>query len=184
MEKKNILVLTGSPRKNGNSDKMAEAFIKGATAAGHEVTKFETARKDILGCKACNTCWSKGTACSFEDDFQELTTLLEAADAIVFATPLYWFSFSAQIKAAIDKMYSYLGKDCKKPLKIKESALLVCGGDDEPEVFEGITISYKAIAKYMKWQDRGVVIVPGVSEKNDIEGTKFLEEIEKLGKSI
>jgi multimeric flavodoxin WrbA len=57
---KNILVLTGSPRKNGNSEKMADAFIKSAQASGHKVTKFETRGKEINGCKACKTCWSKG----------------------------------------------------------------------------------------------------------------------------
>lgn len=60
LEKKNILVLTGSPRRNGNSDSMADAFIKGAQSAGHEVNIFETSSKDIGGCRACNTCWSKG----------------------------------------------------------------------------------------------------------------------------
>ena len=95
---KNILVLTGSPRKGGNSDLMADAFIKGAIAKGHQVIKFETAKKVIGGCKACDKCWSLGTACVFRDDFAELEPLIEKADVIVLATPLYWFNMSAQIK--------------------------------------------------------------------------------------
>ncbi|MBI6871274.1 flavodoxin family protein [Clostridium aciditolerans] len=184
MEKKNILVLTGSARKNGNSDKMADSFIKGAESIGHEVIKFETARKEIGGCKACETCWSKGKPCSFQDDFDELAPLLEAADVIVFSTPLYWFNFSAQIKAVIDKMYAYLGKSCKRPLKIKESLLIVCGADEGTNVFDGIITTYREIAHYMKWEDRGVLAVPKVSEKGAIEATDALMKAEELGKSL
>lgn len=181
---KNILVLTGSPRRNGNSDKMAEVFIKGALSIGHEVTKFEAAKKDIKGCKACKACWSKGKACTFQDDFDELAPLLEAADVIVFCTPLYWFSFPSQIKAAIDKMYAYIGKNCKYPLKIKESFLLVCGADEGMEVFDGIKATYREIAHYMKWEDKGVLIVQKVNEKGAIEATDALAKAEALGLSI
>ncbi len=183
-EKKNILVLTGSPRRNGNSDRMADAFIKGALSVGHEVTKFETAKKEIGGCKACKTCWSKGKPCSFRDDFDELAPLLEAADVIVFSTPLYWFGFTAQIKSAIDRMYAYIGKSCKRPLKIKESLLLVCGADDEMKIFDGIIATYKEIAHYMKWEDKGVLAVPKVNEKGDIGATDALVKAEGYGKSL
>jgi len=184
LEKKDVLVITGSPRKNGNSDKMADAFIKGTQSVGHEVTKFEAGKKKIDGCKACETCWSKGRPCSFQDDFDELAPLLEAADVIVFSTPLYWFSFSTQIKAAIDKMYAYVGGNCKRPLKIKESLLFVCGADDAIHVFDGIKATYKESALYMKWQDRGVMVVPNVNGKADIEATDVLGKIEELGKSL
>jgi multimeric flavodoxin WrbA len=184
MEKKNILVLTGSPRKNGNSEKMADAFIKGAQAAGHEVMKFETAMKEISGCKACNTCWSKGKPCSFPDDFDELAPLLEKADALVFATPLYWYSFPTQIKAAVDKMYPYLADDCDRPLKIKESLLLVCGADSDLKMFEGIIATYREIALFMNWTDKGVLAMPNIVEKGDIEATDALRRAEEYGKSL
>ncbi|AZV58019.1 flavodoxin family protein [Clostridium sp. AWRP] len=184
MKKKNILVLTGSPRKNGNSDRMAAAFIKGALSIGHEVVKFETARKKISGCKACGTCWIKGKPCSFQDDFDELSPLLEAADVIVISTPLYWFSFSSHIKAAIDKMNAYLKESCKRHLKIKESVLLVCGADEGIKIFDGIITTYREIADYMKWEDKGLLAVPNVKEKGDIEGTDALEKAEKLGRLL
>lgn len=184
MEKKNILVLTGSPRKNGNSDRMANAFIKGVLSLGHEIVKFETARKKIGDCKACKTCWFKGKPCSFQDDFDELAPLLEAADVIVFSTPLYWFSFSAYIKAAIDKMNAYLQENCKHPLKIKESLLLVCGADEGMETFDGIIVTYRQITNYMNWKDKGILAVPKVREKGDIETTDALVKAENLGKSL
>lgn len=184
MERKNILVLTGSPRRNGNSDRLAEAFMKGALSKGHEVHRFDAARQKISGCIACKACWRKDSPCSFQDGFNELAPMLEVADVIVFATPIYWFNFPAQIKAVIDKMNAYLADDCKRPLKIKESLLLVCGGDEGEDIFEGINVTYRQISEYMGWKDRGILMVPGVSGKGDIEKTDAIVKAENYGRSI
>ncbi len=181
---KHILVLTGSPRKGGNSDMLADAFIKGAQAAGHDAVKFATADKKIGGCRACETCWSKNTACSIQDDFTELEPLLENADILVFATPLYWFGISSHLKAAIDKFYAYAVPGCKRPLKIKESLLLICGADEDLSIFTGATETYKGIVDYMKWQDKGILAVPKVSAKGDIIHTDALNQAEKLGAGL
>jgi multimeric flavodoxin WrbA len=108
---KSILVFNGSPRDGGNSDLLADAFIKGATKAGHEVVKCEVGKKNIIGCKACDACYSKGKPCSFDDDFNGIAPFMGKADAIIFITPLYWFTFPARLKAAIDKMYSLLSEE-------------------------------------------------------------------------
>lgn len=179
---KNILVLTGSPRKGGNSDKLADAFVSGATQAGHTVVKYVTATKNIKGCADCKGCFTKGTACAFPDDFNELAPLVEQADMIVFATPMYWFTFPAQMKAAIDKFHSFFFEE--NHLKIKECALLVCGGYPDPSWYEGIVASYRLIAKHLKWKDSGTIIAPGVIDKDDITTTGALAKAETLGKSI
>ena len=104
---KNILVITGSPRKNGNSFAMTDAFIIAAKAKGHSVTRFDAAlNKKIGGCHACETCFKSGKACSFDDDFNMVAPLIEKADAIVFTMPVYWYSIPAQIKGVIDRIYS------------------------------------------------------------------------------
>lgn len=179
---KNILVLTGSPRKNGNSDKLADAFISGAQQAGHTTIKFATAEKSIKGCIACQTCFSKGNACSIPDDFSELAPLVEQADMVVFACPLYWFTFPAQLKAAIDKFFSFLIG--KRPLKVTGSALLVVGGGEELRIYDGIVRSYHLMAEFLGWKDCGVIIVPGVQDTQDILNTDGLKRAEALGKSI
>ncbi len=181
---KNILVLTGSPRKGGNSELLADAFIKGAQAAGHTVTKFETAFKRINGCRACNTCWSKGRACSFEDDFIELAPLLQAADVLVLATPLYWSTFPAQLKAAIDKFYAYYSPICKSPLKIRQSTLLVCGETKDLEDFHGIIETYKSIIAFTGWNNLDIIAVPGVNDKGEVSRTGALAQAEHLGAGI
>lgn len=177
---KNILVLTGSPRKNGNSEALADAFIKGALEAGHVAYKFRAADKDIAGCRACDTCFSNGTPCSFRDGFAELEPLLEKSDALVFCTPVYWFGMTAQIKAAIDRMYAYHDH----PVPIRESALLACAGDTDTRVFAGAVEQYKNTLWYLNWKDRGVLIVPDVNDIGDIRKTDALEKAGDMGRSM
>lgn len=183
--KKNIILITGSPRKDGNSDRMAAVFIKGATAAGHTVNRFDAASHKVAGCRACDTCWSKGTPCSFADDFNEVCApLLEQADAIVFCMPLYFYGFPAQIKAPLDKMYAYAVPQCERKLKLKESAFMICGGDETEESFGGAVETYRQVAKYCGWQDRGILIATGVMAKGDIDSTDYLAQAQALGNQI
>ena len=181
---KNILVLTGSPRRGGNSDLMADAFIKGAEAAGHNVTKFETAFKKLAGCRACDTCWSRDTACSIQDDFTKLAELYETSDVLVISTPLYWSTFPAQIKAGIDRMYAYYSAECKRPLKIKECALMVCAQAEGMKDFDGIIKTYEIMIDFLGWKGLDIIAVPNVNAKGDIRNTDALAKAEALGSSI
>ena len=110
---KKIVVITGSPRKNGNSFAMTDAFIKAAEAKGHTVTRFDAAMMKIGGCRACETCFKSGKACSFDDDFNTIAPAILDADLVVFTMPVYWYSIPAQIKGVIDRLYSFCvaGKD-------------------------------------------------------------------------
>lgn len=181
---KHILIILGSPRKGGNSETLAEGFAKGARAKGHTVTFFNAAKKKVGGCKACDTCWEKGRACSFTDGFTDLEPLLEQADGVAFATPLYWFGFSAQIKAVIDRLYAYISPKALRPLTIKESALLVCAGDTDPHVFDGLVLTYEIMLQHLRWRNAGVLAVPAVLDKGDILKTDALEKAEQLGMSF
>ncbi len=179
---KKVLVFTGSARFGGNSDLMADAFVQGAQAAGNTVTKVETAKLKILPCKACNTCYSKGAACSFQDDFNQIAPLIEEADVIAFATPLYWSSYPAQLKMVIDKFYSLaIGQ---KNLENKSSCLLLCGEDANASGYEGLLGSYKSMADFLKWSDAGQLVMMGVNDKGQIKDTDGLKRAEELGKNI
>ena len=181
--KKNILVLTGSPRKNGNTNAMVSAFKTTSNANGHEVTVFNTTTNRIKGCVACDTCWSKGTACSFTDGFTELEPLLEQADMLVMASPLYFFGFTSQLKAAIDKLYAYIKDSTKRPLKITDALLLTCGGTDDENEFSGLVNTYKHICSYLKWNNKGELIITKVNKIGDID-EKSLQKVESLAKRI
>jgi len=181
---KKILVLTGSPRAGGNSDLLADAFIKGAEEAGHLVTKFNAGRKSIKGCTACNQCYAReDSACIAKDDFNELADLYRNSDIIVYATPLYWYSFPAQMKAAMDKMYALVKGE--REMAIKASILLACCEDTDPCAFDGILKSYELIVGYRKWEDMGQVMAFNVSEPGDIlKQPEILAKAQQLGLSL
>ena len=181
---KNILIITGSPRVNGNSNCLAQAFKEGASAKGHRVTMYHSATKKILPCIACESCWSKRTPCVFDDDSSELAQYIFDTDIIVFASPIYWFSFTSQIKLVIDKFYPYIGKKAPRPLKISDCYLLGCAHDKGENVFSGMVASYLNIASYMHWHDAGQILVNEVGKIGDIEGMRALKDAYVMGNEI
>lgn len=166
---KKIVVITGSPRKNGNIFAMTDAFIKAAEAKGHTVTRFDAAMKNVGGCHACETCFKIGKACSFDDDFNTIAPAILEADAVVFTTPVYWYSIPAQIKGVIDKLFSFVvgGKD----IAGKECALITCCEEDDMSVMDGVRIPLERSAALIKWHMVGEVLIPGVLNVGDIEKT-------------
>lgn len=100
---KNIVVITGSPRKGGNSSAMVDAFTAAAEELGHEVTRFDAALSNVGGCRACETCFQSGKPCTYDDDFNTIAPAILKADGIVFAAPVCWYSFPGQIKNTIGR---------------------------------------------------------------------------------
>ncbi|MEY8334136.1 flavodoxin family protein [Lachnospiraceae bacterium 47-T17] len=166
---KKIVVITGSPRKNGNSFAMTEAFIKAAEEKGHTVTRFDAAMKKVGGCHACETCFSTGKACTFEDDFNTIAPAILEADAIVFTMPVYWYSIPAQIKGVIDRIFSFVvgGKD----IADKECALIACCEEEDMSVMDGVRIPMERMCALNKWKMVGEVLIPGVLHAGDIDKT-------------
>lgn len=179
---KNVVVITGSPRKNGNSFAMTEAFIKAAEAKGHTVTRFDAALKKVGGCHACETCFKTGKACSFDDDFNLIAPAIENADTIVFTTPVYWYSIPAQIKGVIDRIYSFC--IAGKNIADKECALITCCEEDDMSVMDGVRIPIERSAALLKWKMVGEVLVPGVLNPKDIEKTDGIQKAIALAESL
>lgn len=179
---KKIVVITGSPRKNGNSFAMTEAFIKAAEAKGHTVIRFDAAMKKLGGCHACETCFKTGKACTFDDDFNTIAPAILEADAVVFTTPVYWYSIPAQIKCVIDRVFSFVvgGKD----ISGKECALIACCEEDDMSVMDGVRIPIERSAALIKWHMVGEVLVPGVLNVGDIEKTDGCAQAAALADKI
>ena len=179
---KKIVVITGSPRKNGNSFAMTDAFITAAEAKGHTVTRFDAAMKKVGGCRACETCFSTGKACTFDDDFNIIASAILEANAIVFTMPVYWYSIPAQIKGVIDRIYSLVvgGKD----IAGKECALITCCEEDDMSVLDGVRIPIERMAALNKWKMVGEVLVPGVLNVGDIEKTDGCKKAAALADAI
>ena len=178
-QKMKILVLTGSPRKNGNSNTLADSFIKGATEAGHEVVRFDSAFKNVHPCIACNSCGMDGP-CVFKDDFEFVRDNIVTADTVVFATPMYYFGIYAQLKAVIDRFYAINGK-IHRP---KKAMLLMTYANTAASQAKPIESHYKVLLDYLGWQDAGQVIASGVWQAGAVNGTPFVKQAYELGKSL
>ena len=179
---KKIVVITGSPRKNGNSFAMTDAFVKAAQAKGHTVTRFDAAFLNIGGCHACETCYKTCKACSFDDDFNTVAPAILEADAVVFTMPVYWYSIPSQIKAVIDRMYSFCvaGKDVAG----KECALIACCEEEDMTVLDGVRVPMERTAALLKWKMVGEVLIPGVLEAGAIDKTDGCAQAAALAEKI
>lgn len=179
---KKIVVITGSPRKGGNSFAMTDAFIQAAEGKGHTVTRFDAAFHEIGGCHACETCYRTGKPCSFDDDFNKFAPAILEADAIVFTTPVYWYSIPGQIKNVIDRLFCFVvgGKD----IAGKKCALITCCEEDDLTVMDGVRIPIERSAALMKWEMAGEVLIPGVLEAGAIEKTDGCAQAAALAEKL
>ncbi len=174
-----ILVITGSPRKNGNSNTLADQFIKGATEAGHEVVRFDSAFKEVHPCIACNKCGMNGE-CVFKDDFEFVRKHIIDADLVAFAAPMYYFGISAQIKAVIDRFYAINGK-----IHIpKRAVLMMTYANTAASEAKPIISHYEVLLNYLGWTDAGQIIASGVWPVGAINHTKYPEQAYQLGKNV
>lgn len=177
--KMKCLVLTGSPRTNGNSNTLAESFIKGVTENGHNVFRFDAAQHNILPCIACNSCGMNGP-CIHNDDFALVRDHIIKADCIVFASPMYYFGISAQLKTVIDRFYAINGQ-IHKP---KKSVLLLTYANNSTQYEQPIITYYEQLLNYLGWTDAGRVIAPGVWTAGSVLNTKFPQQAYELGRSL
>lgn len=147
-----ILVLNGSPRANGHTAWMVDGFVKGAQESGHEVNVVSVCRKKINGCLACEYCHKAGNGtCIQKDDMQEIYPLLEEAQMIVLASPIYYHSFTGQLQCALNRIYAL-----DKPKNLKKAALILSSGSDD--VYDGAMYEYrKSFLEYLDLEDRGII---------------------------
>ena len=174
-----ILILTGSPRKKGNSNTLVDNFIKGAKENGHEIYRFDSAMKKIHPCTACKHCEATGT-CVFKDDFEFVKGNIIDADMVVFATPMYYFGISSQLKAVIDRFYA-INEEIHKP---KTAVLLMTYADTKEIEALPIKEHYEFLLKYLGWESAGMIIAPGVWQEGSINQTDYPQKAYELAKSL
>lgn len=177
----NVLVLTGSPRKNGTTARLAAAFIEGAEKAGHTVERRDSALMKVSPCRACYACRKNGGHCVIEDDMAPLLGgegLLLAADAIVLVTPIYYFGMTAQLKTVLDRMYA-LGRRMRK--REQQLLFLVAAGDSEPSVLNGLYGQGESLRQWTHWRDGGTLAALGCHEPGDLDATDYLQKAFAMG---
>ena len=148
---------------------MTNAFIKSAEQKGHKITRFDAAMMNVGGCRACESCFKTGQACTFHDDFNTIAVAIKEADAVVFTTPVYWYSIPSQIKAVIDKLFSFYNANID--LSGKECALITCCEENDKSVMDGVRIPLERSAALLKWKMVGEVMIPAVVNAGDIDNT-------------
>ena len=173
-----ILILNGSPRPNGNTSAMVEAFAEGAKENGHQIDIINVCQKKIAGCLGCDYCRRKDSGherqCVQRDDMQEVYPLLDEAEMIVLASPVYYFGFSGQLQCAISRFYAP-----DRPENLKRAALFLSSGSDE--VYDACICMYrKGFIEYLKLENMGSFTTYGKQNKSP----EKLNELKEFGRSL
>lgn len=149
-----ILVLNGSPRPNRNTANFVQRFKEGAEDAGHQVKVLQVGSMKIAGCIGCEYCKGNGFGeCAIKDDMQKVYSSLEKADLLVFASPVYYWSFTSQLQATISRFYA---TDAPNP---KKYAMILTSASDD--VYNSILSQYHEILNYFDAVDMGVFTAYG-----------------------
>ncbi len=177
---KKILILSGSPRKGGNSDLLCDAFLRGAKEAGNEVEKIRIAEKKIGYCSACYYCVQSGGVCAKKDDMAELLQKMIDADVIVLSSPVYFYSIDAQLKAVIDRTVARWTE-----VKNKAFYYIVTCADDDRASQERTLECFRGYADCVEGaKEMGVVYGTGVYNPGEIKNTPAFTEAYQLGRSV
>ena len=186
MSGRQVLVLNGSPRKNGNSVLLAEQVAAGARAAGASVESFILHNMDIQPCNACDACQGADDAeCTIQDDMQVLYPKLRQADAIVIASPVYWFTMSAQTKLFIDRCYALEGLQ-GSALARKQIGIVLTYGDTDPFSSGAVNAlrTFQDMFRYVRAEIVGFVY-GSASQEGEIQNQPdLLEKAYKLGQKL
>ena len=174
---KRILILKGSPREKGNSAVLAEQATSGARSAGAQVESIYLHSLDIRPCDACDLCKEPGSGCVIEDDMQSLYPKLAQADAILLATPVYWFTFTAQLKLCMDRWYAFQSSDWSE-LHDKPFGIILTYGDTDLYTSGGINAihTFETMARFLHGEIVGIVH-GSVNDVGDIEKHPDLLEL-------
>lgn len=188
-----ILVVQGGGRPNGNTSQLVDAFLEGAQGAECATERVSLAKTQVNGCIGCNACRC-GKPCVQKDGFNGLVPSIRAADAIVFASPLYFWTISSKLKAFIERFYCLAEEDSNPPLgryeryPVKDCALLMTAADDFFWTFQQAESYYKfAIVNYIGFRDRGMLLAGGCGDTNGgprIASTNHLDAARRFGASF
>lgn len=179
----NIVVLNGSPRSDGNTSALIKQLSKGVELSGnHQIETINVTKKNLLGCLACEGCRKNDGNCVLKDDSSEIITQLVNSDMIIFATPVYWWGVSAQLKIVIDKFYSTMHLNTLKNKKI--GVLSVGAGELSNPQYELISQQFVCISQFLDWE---ILFNESVSayERNEVlKDEELLNRFKSLGTNL
>ena len=178
---KNVLIVSASPRKNGNSDLLCNEFLKGVVDAGHQVEKIFLADKKINYCIGCGLCSRNDySGCSQKDDMEDVVEKMIEADVIVLASPVYFYTINAQMKTFIDRC-------CAKYTKMnnKEFYFIITAAEVNKAEMSRTFECFRGFLDCLEnAKEQGQICATGVWEKGEIEKTSYLKDAYNLGKTV
>lgn len=177
---KKVLIISASPRKDGNSDTLCEQFKKGAEEVGNMVEKIRLSELKIEYCSACYACKKQGH-CVKQDDMEQVITKMREADVIVLATPVYFYTMCAQMKTMIDRT---LGGAQKAGLENKEFYLIVTAADGKAEMERTVDGLRGYLECLPGAQEMGVIYGAGAWQLGDIQNNPAMQEAYQMGKAL
>lgn len=190
---KNILVVLDGGRPNGNTAQLSNSFVKGAEEAGNIVEIISLSKVEVRGCIGCNACRYE-KPCIQKDGFNDLVPKIKAADLIVFASPLYFWTISSKLKAFIERFYCIAQEDANpqygryEKYPAKDCALLMTSADDFFWTFEQAVSYYNfALINYIGFHNKGMVLAGGCGDTNgkpQIQETSHLDTAYRFGKTL
>jgi len=178
--KKNVLIISASPRKHGNSDLLCDQFLAGAQEAGHQAEKIFLRDRKINYCLACDACKKNGGICAQKDDMAGILDKIIAADVLVLATPVYFYTMNAQMKTLIDRTVA------KYPsLGTKDVYIIIAAADSSKEAMERTIEGFRGFfACYSGMTEKGIIYGTGAWQAGDIKGSSAMDEAYAMGKNV
>lgn len=177
---KNILILSASPRKGGNSDLLCDAFARGAQESGHKAEKLFLREYNIHYCTGCGVC-NTTHRCVQQDDMSDILDKMLAADVLVFATPVYFYAMDAQLKTLIDRSVPRY-----TALTDKEIYMILTAADPTEESLYRVADGIRGFTQECLpgAVERGVLYGTGVWNAGEVRGTPLMQEAYAMGKNV
>ena len=175
-----IVVLAGSPNKNGSTNMLVKEFERDAHEVWHQIKIIDCTRISVRPCIGCIACGYEGP-CVQKDDMENIKNEILSADMIVFATPLYYYGMSAQLKTVIDRFCAFNGSIQRKHMK---SALLTVAWNSDNWTFDALESHYKTLVRYLNFSDQGMVLGRGCGTPSMTAHSIYPNKAYELGKSL
>ena len=177
---KQILVISSSPRKGGNSDLLCDQFLLGSKDAGHNSEKIFLKDKTINYCTGCGNCFTEGNGCSQKDDMAAVLDKMISADVIVMATPVYFYTMCAQMKTLIDRTCARYTE-----IKNKEFFFIMTSADSSRKAMDRTLVEFRGFTSCLDGaKEKGVICGTGAWNKGDIKNSKTIGQAYEQGKNV
>mgnify|MGYP000802091376 CR=1 FL=1 len=185
---KKVLILSGSPRKGGNSDILCDEFLRGAREAGHQLEKVRPTEKKIAPCLGCYYCASHGGECVRRDDMADLLQQMIDADVIVLASPVYFYSINAQLKAVIDRFQRYFEARFARGIRPaiathRDAVLLLTMGRYDPFAVEVCEKTLRQSFSVMNTTLKKTMVLPD-TDRADCENSSIFAKAQEIAIEI